>query len=122
MVQDAEENAEKDKLFKMKVEGRNKFESYLYNVKSTTSEDVFQSKLSVDEKTVLSEAVKDGLEWLEQSEMDESSAEDFEEKLKEVEAVVNPIMTKVYQQTSAGSPSDEGEGVDDNVPTVEEVD
>lgn len=122
MVQDAEENAEKDKLFKMKVEGRNKFESYLYNVKSTTSEDVFQSKLSVDEKTVLSEAVKDGLEWLEQSEMDESSAEDFEEKLKEVEAVVNPIMTKVYQHTSAGSPSDEGEGVDDNVPTVEEVD
>lgn len=128
MVQDAEINAEKDKLFKEKVEGRNKLESYLYNVKSSTSEDSFQAKLTAEEKTLLTEAVKDGLDWLEEASMDQSSAEDFEEKLKEVEVIINPIMTKAYQQSSSPDSQSEGESDDhdgsgdDSSPTVEEVD
>lgn len=126
MVRDAEDNAENDKLFKEKIEGRNKLESYLYNVKSSSSEESFQAKLTAEEKTLLSEAVKDGLDWLEEVKVDQSSSEDFNEKLKEVEAIVNPIMTRAYQQSSSDS-QPEGEGGnhdgsgDDSSPTVEEV-
>ncbi len=126
MVRDAEDNAENDKLFKEKIEGRNKLESYLYNVKSSSSEESFQAKLSAEEKTMLSEAVKDGLDWLEEVKVDQSSSEDFNEKLKEVEAIVNPIITRAYQQSSSDS-QPEGEGGDhdgsgdDSSPTVEEV-
>lgn len=118
MVQDAEENAENDKILKAKVEGRNKLESYLYNVKSTTSEQTFQAKLTSEEKTLLSEAVSDGLEWLEltgegdgdsaDSDSEQRSAEEFEEKLQEVEAIVGPIMSRVYQASSGASAGQEG--------------
>lgn len=124
MVQDAEENAEKDKSLKAKVEGRNKLESYLYNVKSSMSEEAFQANLSSESKTMLSEVVNDGLKWLDATDMDQSSAEDFAEKLKEVEAVVTPIMTQVYQQqqsTTAGTTANGSNGEEDS-PTVEEVD
>jgi molecular chaperone DnaK (HSP70) len=134
MVQDAEENAEQDKLLKAKVEGRNKLESYLYNVKSTTTEEAFLAKLSAEEKTMLSEAVSDGLEWLEGTELDQCTVEDLEEKQKEVEVIVNPIMTRVYQESggtppagasgggdgASGDADEDGSGGDG--PTVEEVD
>ena len=129
MVHDAEENAEKDKLLREKVEARNKLESYMYNIKSITAEKDFDSKLSADDKTVLSEAISDGLEWLEASQMDQLSAIEFEEKQKEVENVVSPIMTKVYQ--ASGSPSgqansgnsdgSDNDSGDNSIPTVEEV-
>lgn len=127
MVHDAEINAENDKLFKEKVEGKNKLESYLYNVKSSTSEDSFQAKLTAEEKTMLTEAVKDGLDWLEEVNMEQYSSEDFDVKLKEVEAIVNPIMTKAYQQSPSPDAQSDGEGGnyegsgDDSSPTVEEV-
>lgn len=123
MVADAEENAEKDKLIKAKIENRNKLESYLYNLKSITSAENFQSKLSDEEKTLLLEAIKDGLEWLESPDVDQFSAEDIEEKQKEVEGIVSPIMTRVYQKSSTdSSPNTPNEGDDTNIPTVEEVD
>mgnify|MGYP003385142216 CR=1 FL=1 len=132
MVQDAEENAENDKIFKAKVEGRNKLESYLYNVKSTTSEQAFQAKLSAEEKTLLSEAVSDGLEWLELAggegeDMEQHTVEELEEKLQEVEAIVSPIMSRVYQASGApagaasGDATADEDGDSDSEPTVEEA-
>lgn len=125
MVQDAEENAEKDKLLKAKIESRNKLESYLYNVKATSSEESVQNKLSPEERTILTEAISDGLEWLEATDLEQRSSEDLEEKQREVEAIVNPMMTRMYQASSApaqGSGDDLSEDHNDSGgPTVEEV-
>ena len=52
--------------------------------------------------------MKEALEWLNDNQNGEK--EDFDDKLKEVEAVCNPIIKQVYEKSggsSAGSSKDE---------------
>lgn len=57
-------------------------------------------KFEEEDKTNLEAAVDDALKWLEGNQMAEK--EEFDAKQKEVEAVANPIMMKVYQKAGAG--------------------
>jgi heat shock protein 5 len=110
MVQEAEEFAEEDKKVKERIDARNSLETYVYNMKNQVNDkDKLADKLESDEKDKIESAVKDALEWLD----DNQSAEkgDYDEKLKEVEAVCNPIITAVYQR-SGGAPGG-GSGEED---------
>jgi len=105
MVKEAEEFADEDKLIKETVDARNQLEGYCYSMKNTiTDEDKLGGKISDDDKTSIEEAIKVALDWLE--EHTEAEKEDYQEKLKEVEKVCNPIITKLYQQH--GGPSGAG--------------
>ena len=108
MVQEAEEFAEEDKKVKDRIDGRNGLEGYLYNLKNTLedTEKGIADKVDEEDKEKIEEAVKEGLEWLEDNQ--EAEKEEFEAKQKEVEAVVNPIMQKVYQ-SAGGAPGGGGE-------------
>ena len=98
MVQEAEEFAEEDKKVKEKIDARNSLENYVYNMKNQINDkDKLADKLESEEKEKIDSAVKDALEWLDDNQNAEK--EDFAEKLKEVEAVCNPIVTAVYQRT-----------------------
>ncbi|KAJ6695269.1 HEAT SHOCK PROTEIN 70KDA [Salix koriyanagi] len=66
-----------------------------------TTKDKLADKLESDEKEKVETATKEALEWLDDNQNAEK--EDYEEKLKEVEAVCNPIITAVYQR-SGGAP------------------
>jgi heat shock protein 5 len=113
MVQEAEEFAEEDKKVKDRIDGRNGLEGYIYNLKNTLedTEKGIADKVDEDDKEKIEEAVKEGLEWLEDNQ--EAEKEEFEAKQKEIEGVVNPIMQKVYQG-AGGAPGAEGdEGGDD---------
>lgn len=106
MVQEAEEFAEEDKKLKGKINARNTLETYAYNMKSSISdEDKLGGKLDEDDKETIEDAVADALEWLEEN-GDDGEAEDFEEKLKELEGICNPIISQHYQ-------GDEGAGFAD---------
>merc|ERR1711862_516598 len=59
-----------------------------------------KDKFEPDDKTKLEAAIDDALKWLEGNQMAEK--EEFDAKQKEVEAVANPIMMKVYQASGAG--------------------
>ncbi|KAE8710763.1 Luminal-binding protein 5 [Hibiscus syriacus] len=97
MVREAEEFAEEDKKVKEKVDARNSLETYVYNMKNQISDkDKLGGKIESDEKEKVEAAVKEALEWLDDNQSAEK--EDYEEKLKEVEAVCNPIITAVYQR------------------------
>lgn len=51
MLQEAEEYAEQDKLLKARIDAKNSFESYLYSIRnSITDEDKLANKISEDEK------------------------------------------------------------------------
>jgi len=52
--------------------------------------------------------IDEALDWLEEN--PEADADDFSAKQKEVEAVANPIMRKVYQ--SGGAPGGSGDDED----------
>ncbi|KAK8509037.1 hypothetical protein V6N12_054065 [Hibiscus sabdariffa] len=111
MVREAEEFAEEDKKVKERVDARNSLETYVYNMKNQIHDkDKLADKVESDEKEKVEAAVKEALEWLDDNQSAEK--EDYEEKLKEVEAVCNPIITAVYQR-SGGAPGG-GASTDDD--------
>lgn len=110
MVKEAEEFAEEDKKVKERIDARNSLETYVYNMRNQINDkDKLADKLEADEKEKIETATKEALEWMDDNQSAEK--EDFEEKLKEVEAVCNPIITAVYQR-SGGAP--EGKSEDDD--------
>jgi len=58
-------------------------------------------KISGDDKSKIADAVKETLDWLE--EHSEADKEELSQKQKDLEAVCNPIITKLYQE-HGGSP------------------
>merc|ERR1711968_229078 len=107
MVKEAEEFAEEDKKVKERIDGRNALEGYLYNIKNTVEDEEkgIAKKVSDEDKTTITEAVKEALEWLDDNQ--EAEKEDYEKKQKETEKIINPIMQKVYQE-SGGAPGGAG--------------
>jgi len=118
MVKEAEEFADEDAKVKDRIDGRNGLEGYLYNVKNSIDDEEkgVGAKISAEDKDTVSEAVKEALEWLDDNQ--EAEKEDYEEKQKEVEKIVNPIMQNVYQ----GEGGEGGEGAADEEDEEDEED
>ncbi len=113
MVEEAEEFAEEDRKIKERVDARNSLETYAYNMKNTISDsDKLADKLEEDDKSSIEEAIKDVLEWLDDNQ--DAEKEEYEEKLKEVEGVCNPIVSKVYQQGGDDDADSYGDDDDDD--------
>jgi len=107
MVREAEEFADEDKAVKERIDARNSLETYAYNMKNTINDaDKLADKLEEDDKSTIDSAIKEVLEWLDENQAAEK--EDYEEKLKEVEGICNPIVSKVYQKSGGGGGGDEG--------------
>jgi heat shock protein 5 len=109
MVREAEEFADEDKAVKERIDARNSLETYAYNMKNTIGDaDKLADKLEAEDKATIEEAIKGALEWLDENQSAEK--EEYEEKLKEVEGVCNPIISKVYAKTGGGG----GDSADDH--------
>merc|ERR1711907_284071 len=113
MVREAEQYAEQDKLAKERIDAKNGLESYCYQMKNAVSE---------EEAGQIKAKVEEVMQWLETAEHAEK--DEFDSMQKDLEAVCNPIITKMYQGGAApdqGMPGQEdtsgGQG-----PTIEEVD
>jgi len=108
MVKEAEEFAEEDKKVKERIDGRNALEGYLYNIKNTVEDEEkgIAKKVSDEDKTTITEAVKEALEWLDDNQ--EAEKEDYEKKQKETEKIINPIIQKVYQASVGAPPGADG--------------
>merc|ERR1711861_66890 len=106
MVNEAEEFAEDDKRVREKIDARNQLENYVYSMKNTLNdgEKGVADKISEDDKTTIEDALKDVSDWLDDNQ--DAEKEDFDEKMKEVQGIVSPIISKVYQ--GAGGEGDMG--------------
>ncbi|KAK9807024.1 hypothetical protein WJX72_010915 [[Myrmecia] bisecta] len=100
MVKEAEEYAEEDRQLKAKIDSRNKLETFCYNMKATL-DDKLGDKLSEDEKEKIKTAVEETSEWLEES--PDADVDEYEEKLKELEDLTNPIISAAYQAAGGDS-------------------
>ena len=60
-----------------------------------------KDKIDQADKETIESKASEILEWLDANQ--EASKEEFEDKQKEVEGIVNPIMTKLYQ-SAGGAP------------------
>ncbi|KAF8819647.1 chaperonin protein BiP [Cardiosporidium cionae] len=127
MVSEAEKYRAEDEAHRSRIEARNALENYCYQMKNSISDEKIKEKMSTSDRETAENAIKEALEWIDKNQLAEK--EEFESKLKEVEGVCSPIITKVYSQGGAeGAPTSfpAGAGGDDFAanayPTVEEVD
>ena len=72
----------------------------MYGLRATLQEEAIKSKISEEDRRRIEDEVQKVLDWLQKNEMAEQ--EEFEYRLKEVEAVCSPIITKLYQQGGPG--------------------
>lgn len=95
MVQKAEKFKEEDEAIKNKIEKKNELENFLYNLKNNVNSSKEENKEDIEEiKKELDPIIETELKWLEEN--DNLKAEDYENKLKEVQEKTNPIMMKLY--------------------------
>merc|ERR1711937_238075 len=126
MVREAEQFAEEDKAAAEKISAKNGLESYCYSMKNTINEEKFKSAISEEEKKQIEDKIDETTKWLETA--DHAEKEEFESMQKELEAVCNPIVTKMYQAAGGapegGMPGGMPGGGDEGGagPTIEEVD
>uniref|UniRef100_M4F4A9 Uncharacterized protein n=1 Tax=Brassica campestris TaxID=3711 RepID=M4F4A9_BRACM len=124
MVQEAEKYKSEDEEHKKKVEAKNALENYAYNMRNTIQDDKIGEKLPAADKKKIEDSIEQAIQWLENNQLGE--ADEFEDKMKELESICNPIIAKMYQ--GAGG---EAAGMDDDDappasggagPKIEEVD
>jgi heat shock protein 1/8 len=132
LVQEAEKYAQSDKEQFEKINAKNGLESYLYNVRNTVREDKVKETLGDDVKTI-EDIVQEGITWLDNN--SDESAQTYNDKQKEYESKIQPIIMKLY--SGAGSGGNMGAGFpgfpmggdggmpqssSDDGPKIEEVD
>jgi heat shock 70kDa protein 1/2/6/8 len=124
MVQEAEKYKAEDEVHKKRVEARNGLENYAYSMRNTIKEGNVAQKLSSEDKEAIEKAVDKAIEWLDANQLAEE--DEINHEKEELEAVCNPIMTKLYQggqMPEAGMPDvDDNAGGGGSGPKIEEVD
>merc|ERR1712243_485762 len=130
MVNDAEKFKAEDEKQKERIAAKNGLESYCFNMKSTLDDEKLKDKISEDERKSIISKCDDALSWLDSNQLAEK--DEFMLKQKEVEAVCNPIIAKLYQggeggmpggMPGGGMPGGAGAGSGSGAgPTIEEVD
>jgi len=126
MVNDAEQFKAEDTKQRERIDAKNGLESYCFNIKSTMDEPNLKDKISESDKKSITQMVNDTISWLDKNQTAE--IDEFKDKQKELEAVCNPIIQKLYAQAggaqSGGAQScssQSGQNFQQG-PTVEEVD
>lgn len=112
MLQEAEKYKDEDKQNRDRIESKNKLETFLFNMKSSMM-NAEAEKVPEDDKKKVLDAVDAGLKWLETSE--HASKDEYDSKMEEVTALVNPIISKMYAG-AGGGPMPSG------APDISEVD
>ncbi|NP_001304254.1 heat shock cognate 70 kDa protein 2 [Vigna radiata] len=128
MVQEAEKYKSEDEEHKKKVEAKNALENYAYNMRNTVKDDKIGGKLDPADKKKIEDAIEQAIQWLDSNQLAE--ADEFEDKMKELESVCNPIIAKMYQGGAGpdmgGAPPADDEytpsGGSGAGPKIEEVD
>jgi len=133
MVQEAEKFKDDDEKQKDRIAAKNGLESYCFNMKQTIEEPNLKDKIPEDDRKKISEACEEALKWLEQNSLAEK--EEFEHRLKDLENICKPVITKLYEAAGGAAggmpgfpgaggppPSSGSTGGSAGGPTIEEVD
>ncbi|MCQ9140709.1 molecular chaperone DnaK, partial [Bacillus amyloliquefaciens] len=98
MLSEAEKYKEEDEKQRQRVAARNQLESYIFSIRQAL--DDAGSKLSDGDKNSARSECDEALRWLDNNTLAEK--EEYEHKLKEIQRVCSPIMSKLH---GAGNPN-----------------
>ncbi|XP_078160377.1 heat shock cognate 70 kDa protein-like [Carex rostrata] len=110
MVREAEKYKAEDEEHRKKVDAKNALENYAYNMRNTIRDEKIGEKISVADKKKIEDAVEETIKWLDSNQLAE--VDEFEDKMKELEGICNPIISKMYQGGAGGMPT----GMDEDAP------
>jgi heat shock 70kDa protein 1/2/6/8 len=100
MVNEAEKYRSEDEKQRENISSKNALESYCFNMKATIEDENMKDKIPDTDKTLILDKCNETIKWLDANQLGEK--EEYEHRQKELEAVCNPIITKLYQ--GAGAP------------------
>lgn len=135
MVEDAKKYEEQDKKAREKIEKRSQLENFVYSVKQSVTDPKVSEKFSEEDKKSLMDKVEETVKWMDQNTT--ADVDELEDKKKEFESFVQPIMAKLYSgmpgsstdgMSSSASNGMSGEefnpsgDMNDNKPKIDEVD
>merc|ERR1711879_838170 len=100
LVKDAEKYKSEDEQLKKKIDAKNSYEHYIYSIRNTTEDEKLKDAFEEADKTLILDTVKEHQAWLDANQ--DASAEEYDAKLKEMEGVFQPIMTKIYGSMGGG--------------------
>ncbi|KAI3777968.1 hypothetical protein L2E82_06879 [Cichorium intybus] len=92
---EAEKYKAEDEEHKKKVEAKNTLENYAYNMRNTISDEKVSAKIAAGDKKKMEDAIEQTISWLDANQLGE--VDEFEDKMKELEGICNPIIAKMYQ-------------------------
>ena len=96
MIREAEKFTEEDKELKEKIDARNSLDNYLHSMRNTIEDpEKLADKLDDDDKDTIIDALAEHQEWLDEN--PDADKEDYEDHLKDLQAVCDPIISSVYQ-------------------------
>eukprot|EP00992_Anisonema_acinus_P012269 TRINITY_DN8013_c0_g2_i2.p1 TRINITY_DN8013_c0_g2~~TRINITY_DN8013_c0_g2_i2.p1 ORF type:complete len:259 (+),score=138.27 TRINITY_DN8013_c0_g2_i2:257-1033(+) len=112
MVKEAEDYEEEDKKARERVEARNALEAATYDFKTQiTDEEKLASVISEEDRTLVEDAIQDVNAWLDEN--PDSVKEDFEEKLKDLKDVADPIIARA-KEAKKGDDAPASDDADDD--------
>ena len=113
MVKEGEEFKEEDKKIQDKIEAKNKLETFIFQLKTITENEMMKEKLTESEVEQVKKSIEETDQWL----VNDSTKEEYEGKYNELTQQLNPILMKIQSSPEGVQPSTEGMG-----PVVDEVD
>jgi heat shock 70kDa protein 1/2/6/8 len=93
MVEEAERYKVEDEVNKQRVEAKNALENYSYSMRNTMNDSKVAGSMDPSDKSTLDAKISETIAWLDANQSAEK--EEYEEKQKELEAVANPILSKM---------------------------
>ena len=100
MLREAEEYAENDKKALERVEEKNKLENMIYTIPNGLEE--LKEKISETDKKIIRDKCDELRSWLDENA--NAVKDEFSAKIKELEQVYNPIITKAYSSEKSSEP------------------
>ena len=111
MVNDAEKFKEEDEKVKGQVEARNGLESMAYQLKNQLQDkEKLGGKITEEDKATMEAAIEKAIKYLDDNA--NASAEEYEQAKKDLESIVQPIVTKLYGDQAGGAGGAGGEKAD----------
>jgi L1 cell adhesion molecule like protein len=106
MVSEAEKYKDDDEKEAARVQAKNGLESYSYNLKNSINDGEMKDKIEAGDKETLTKAIDETISWLDASQA--ATTEEYNDKLKELEGIANPIISKAYQGAGGAPGGAEG--------------
>jgi heat shock protein 5 len=107
MIKDSEKYAEEDKRTKERLDAKHTMDNYIESMqKSVDDPEKWGSKLPDEDRRSIKDALSDARDWY-NANSDSAEKDEYDEKLKEIQAVIDPIVKKLYGSQGSGEEGEE---------------